>query len=144
MATKKSAGKKAAKKAGAKKAAAKKGAAKKGAAKKGAAKKGAASQGRCANWRAWQDRMPPGPATLHVTGRCVFPTPGYRVTLRRAVPQGINPAIVLLLKVVTPPSGPRPDVVTTVEVRYRERNNRNITHVTILPEGKTIKVQQVS
>jgi hypothetical protein len=31
-----------------------------------------------------------------------------------------------------------------VKVHYREKTNAKLTHVTILPDGTTIKVQQVS
>lgn len=150
MATKKSAKstKKATPKTPAKKGPAKKTAAKKGAkaaARKPAAKKAAVktSQGKCTGWRAVSNRMPPGPATLSVTGRCTFPTPGYKVRLVKAVPQGINPAVLLLRKVVTPPTGPRPAVLQTIPVKYEQKGGTQYTHVTILPEGVTVKVQIV-
>ena len=81
---------------------------------------------------------------LHVIGVCRFPTHGYTVKLVKAVPQGINPAIRLLRKVVTPPSGPVILIPQIVEVHYREKTSARLTHVTILPDGVTIKVQQVS
>jgi hypothetical protein len=152
MATKKGASKGAGKKTGAKKSAAKKTGAKKTGAKKAAAKKTAARKstaskataGKCTGWKAWHDRMPPGPATLHVTGKCTFPTHGYKVTLKEAVPQGINPAILLLQKVVKPPTGPVIQIPEVVQVNFRKRTNFKYTHVTILPDGVTVKVQQVS
>ena len=143
MATKKAASKGAKKKSAAKK----KGAAKKRPAAKKATKKSGAKKavvGRCTGWRAVQDNMPPGPATLTVTGRCTFPTTGYKVTLKEAVPQGINPAILLLRKTVRRPTGIVLQVITTIPVRFVKKNaTRRYTHVTILPEGKTVKVQQV-
>lgn len=109
--------------------------------KKSSAKK---SAGKCTGWRAVQDNMPPGPPTLTVTGRCTFPTTGYKVTLKEAVPQGINPRILLLKKTVRPPTGIVLPVVTTVKVTFvKKRATFKYTHVTILPEVKTIKVQQV-
>ena len=144
MATKKSAAKKSSKKAAAKKAGAKKAAAKKGGAKKAGAAKPKPSQGKCGNWKAWIDVMPPGPPTLYVTGECRFPTHGYKVTLKPAVPQGINPRILLLRKIVTPPSGPVILIPQTVPVNYKQRTKTNYTHVTILPDNVTIKVQIVS
>ena len=148
MATKKGSSKGAGKKSGAKKkAASKKSASKKSGSKKGAAKKGtvkaAASAGKCSGWQAWQDFMPPGPATLHVTGKCRFPTHGYKVTLKEAVPQGINPSILLLRKIVTPPTG---HVILTpqdVPAHFRKRTNTHYTAVTILPDGTTVKVKPV-
>lgn len=143
MATKKAASKGAKKKSAAKK----KGAAKKRPAAKKAVKKSSAKKGvvgKCTGWRAVQDNMPPGPATLTVTGRCTFPTPGYKVTLRQAVPQGINPAILLLKKTVRRLPGIWPQVVTTILVKFVKKKVKiKYTHVTILPEGTTVKVQQV-
>jgi hypothetical protein len=146
---KKSGGKKkaASKKSASKKGSAKKGSAKKGSAKKGSAKKGAvkaaASAGKCTGWKAWQDFMPPGPSTLHVTGTCRFPTHGYKVTLKEAVPQGINPSILLLNKIVTPPTGPVILTPQDVPVHFRKKTNARYKAVTILPEGTTLKVQPV-
>jgi len=134
----------AAKKTSAKKATSKKTSAKKGSAKKAPGKK-AAPVGlvECGKWTAFHDHQPPGPATLRVTGVCVAPTPGYRIRLVAAVPQGFNPKILLLQKIVTPPKGIRPQVRTKVEVRYTKRTSFEYTHVTILPDGKTIKVKDV-
>jgi hypothetical protein len=151
MATKKAASKGAKKKAAKKKGAAKKRPpAKKSAkksTKKSSAKKAVAIKGvvgRCTGWQAVQDNMPPGPPKLTVTGRCRFPTGGYKVTLKEAVPQGINPAILLLRKTVRRPTGNVIQVLTTVRVRYVKKNSTfKYTHVTILPEGTTVKVQQV-
>jgi hypothetical protein len=42
------------------------------------------------NWSAVHDRRPPG-AVLRVSGKCEFPTTGYRVELRRSEPQGTCP-----------------------------------------------------
>jgi hypothetical protein len=149
MATKKGASKGASKKSGAKKKAASKKRAAKKTTKKTTSKKASkklvakAAAGKCTGWKAWHDRMPPGPATLHVTGTCRFPTHGYKVTLKEAVPQGINPAILLLKKIVTPPSGPVIQIPQDVAVHFRKKTNAHYTHVTILPDGTTIKVKQV-
>jgi hypothetical protein len=153
MATKKAASKSAKKSGTAKRT----GAAKKiGASKKrGASKNTAAanqtiihipvSQGKCTDWQAVQNSQPPLPSRLRVTGRCTFPTPGYKVTLKESVPQGINPRILLLTKTVTPPKGPVPQVLQTILVGFEKKNVKTeYTHVTILPEGKTIKVQHVA
>jgi hypothetical protein len=100
--------------------------------------------GKCGRWKAWLDRMPPGTPTLHVTGKCVFPKHGYKVKLTRAVPQGINPAILLLRKVMTPPTGPVIQTPQTVDVSYTLKTKFLYTHVTILPEVTTVKVKIVS
>ena len=145
MATKKaiSSKKSAAKKASSKRSGAKKAGAKKAAAKAGALKP-KASQGKCGNWKAWLDVMPPGTPTLHVTGECVFPTSGYKVKLKPAVPQGINPKILLLQKIVTPPTGIGLPVLTKVIVNYTQKTKTKYTNVTILPDNVTVKVQIIA
>ena len=97
----------------------------------------------CSNWKAWQDSMPPGPSTIHVVGTCTFPTPGYKAKLTKAVPQGINKAILLLKLTITKPSGPIIQPIKKVEVRFRAKAPHRYTHVTILPDHVTVKVQQV-
>jgi hypothetical protein len=145
MATKKAASKKSMKKSGAAK---KGGAAKKrGTTKTAAVMPGGAkilsSTGRCTGWRAVLDHEPPLPWRLRVTGRCTFPTPGYKVTLKEAVPQGINPHILLLRKTVTPPKGVVIQIPQTVDVTFTKKTKTEYTRVTILPEVLTIKVKQV-
>lgn len=110
----------------------------------GRASKTKAVSVKCGSWKAWLDMMPPGTPTLHVTGKCVFPKHGYKVTLKKAVPQGINPAILLLRKVVTPPSGPVIQTPQTVAVKYSLKTKTKYTHVTILPDGVTVKVKIVT
>jgi hypothetical protein len=46
------------------------------------------------------------------------PTPGYKVTLKESVPQGMNPHILLLTKTVTPPKGIQPQVEQTILVGF--------------------------
>jgi hypothetical protein len=137
----------ASKKAAAKKVAAKKVAAKKGAAKKVGVKKGgvkvASSQGKCTGWSAAQALYSLTPPSLSVKGKCTFPTHGYKVSLKEAVPQGINPSILLLQKIVTPPSGFVIQVPQTIDVSFLKKTKMLYTHVTILPEVTTIEVKQV-
>ncbi|GAB7039544.1 MULTISPECIES: hypothetical protein [Catenuloplanes] len=95
-------------------------------------------------WTAYVNRQPPGPFTLTVTGRLQMPTPGYKVALTKTDPQGINPRDLLLDLTVTPPSGPVIQVVTEVEVVYRERTDAGYDTVTIQPDGPTVKVEEVS
>jgi hypothetical protein len=106
------------------------------------ARPGPVGSGNC-TWRAQLDRQPPGPATLRVRGSCEFPTAGFKVTLRRHTPQGFNPRILLLDKVVMPPTGPVAQVVTRVEVRYEETTTAGFDAVTILPDGDTVPVEVV-
>jgi hypothetical protein len=99
----------------------------------------------CSDWSAIHDFMPPGPARLTVNGKCTFPTPGYKVTLKKKVPQGINRSILLLEKIVTPPSPPQPDVVTTISVKppYEEVTDYRYKQVEI-SDGTKIDVKDVS
>ena len=101
------------------------------------------ASGKCSGWKAVHNMMPPGPSVLRVTGKCIFPKHGYKVTLKEAVPQGINPAILLLKKTVKPPTGiviPTPQVVN---VTFTKKTKTKYQKVTILPEGVTINVQIV-
>jgi hypothetical protein len=84
-------------------------------------------------------------ATLHsnklkVHGKCIFPTPGFKVNLKRKVPQGINPEILLLEKTVVAPAGIEPDHVVTIEVSFEEHTSVHYKEVEILPDGSKIKV----
>ncbi len=110
-------------------------------AKTTAAKKVAA--GKCSGWKAVLNMMPPGPWLLKVTGKCLFPKHGYKVTLKDAVPQGINPAILLLKKTVKPPTGPVIQTPQVVNVSFTKKTKTKYSHVTILPDGVTIKVKIV-
>jgi hypothetical protein len=74
-------------------------------------------------------------------GGCEFPTPGFVVTLRRHTPQGFNPRILLLDKVVRPATGVVPQVVTRVEVRYEEATTAGFDAVAVLPDGDTVPVE---
>ena len=85
-------------------------------------------------------------ATLHsnkleVHGQCTFPTPGFKVHLKKKEPQGINPGILLLEKVVAPPTGIEPQHVVTVSVSFEEHTNAHYHEVEILPDGTKIKVK---
>lgn len=97
----------------------------------------------CRGWYASHDHMPPGPATLRVTGTCTFPSTGYTVELRPHEPQGINPGDLLLDKIVTPPDGIVGPAFTDVEVRYEEETDVEYDTVTILPDGPSIEVEEV-
>jgi hypothetical protein len=97
----------------------------------------------CSGWKAWQNSMPPGPSTIHVVGSCTFPTHGYKVKLTKAVPQGKNPAYLMLRLTITKPTGPVIQTPEKVEVRYSAKAPTRYTHVTILPDLVTVKVEQV-
>lgn len=72
-----------------------------------------------ADWSAWVNTMPPGPAAFHVTGTVNLPSAGYDAKLVYAAPQGINPRQLILDLVVTPKKGGvHAQAVTPVTVRY--------------------------
>lgn len=96
----------------------------------------------CRDWAAVHDLEQPGPGRLVVTGTCTFPREGYQVELRRHEPQGINREDVLLDKVVIEPTGPTPQVITQIPVRYEEEAQVAYRTVTIIPDGPTIEVQK--
>lgn len=97
-------------------------------------------------WAAWLDTMPGSPWTLHVKGVLQMPTPGYELKLCEHEPQGINPAILLLDLIVTPPDPDLivPQVITEEEARFKKDTETKYESVTILPDGPDIKVEIVS
>jgi Domain of unknown function (DUF6438) len=103
-----------------------------------------AAEGTCRDWTAIHNHQPPGPSVLRVNGTCEFATAGYTVELRRRQPQGFNPNDLLLDRVVTAPTGPVAQVVTEVQVEYTEETEFDYQTVTILPDGPTVQVQDIS
>lgn len=95
-------------------------------------------------WRAWHDRMHGKAPTLHVEGKCTFPTGGYTAFLKPKEPQGFNPKIYLLDLVVHRPTGFVPQVLTTVEVKYAEKTAAHYSSVSIEPGGISVPVDEVS
>ena len=100
---------------------------------------GSIAIGQCGDWAAWIDKMPGAAHRLHVSGSCVFPTSGYKVTLRRATPQGINQRILILDKDVTAATGVVLEVITTVPMKYEEPAPNDFDSVEIRP-GPVIPV----
>ncbi len=94
-------------------------------------------------WEAIHDFMPPGPARLRVNGTLQMPTPGYKLSLHQANPQGINPQILLLQLDTEAPTDVVPQVITPTPVRYELETDFDYTHITILPAITTIEVQKV-
>ena len=71
-------------------------------------------------WRATINKMPPPPDVLHVRGQVTVPNPGVDVSLKRRVPQGINPAILLLNLVLVQQPGEWPQVIVTKLATYEQ------------------------
>jgi hypothetical protein len=70
------------------------------------------------DWYAWVNTMPPRPHTLHVMGNVIVPNSNTVVNLVKAVPQGINPKILLLEVEVDLASGG--DIDKQQKVHYSE------------------------
>ena len=99
--------------------------------------------GECSNFRAYYNLEPGAEPVLYVTGQCTFRTTGYRVELRRAEPQGINPKILILEKLVTPPSGFTAPAIWTLDVRYEEQTRTRYSQVHIVPDDVLVNVKTV-
>lgn len=72
------------------------------------------------NWSAWENRQPPGPPRLHVTGEVETPSAHKVPRLARAIPQGINPSILILNLTVVETGETAPEVVAFRRVHYQE------------------------
>jgi hypothetical protein len=94
-------------------------------------------------WYAWVSRMPPGPASFHVTGTVTLPSPGYEARLEVASPQGINPADLILDLRITQRPGIWPQVVTNVTVRYDVQDYAGAYSSVLvrLPDGEGIQLE---
>jgi hypothetical protein len=115
-------------------------------AKKSKAKKKSAAPLRIKSVIAIANEMPPGPHRLHVRAIVEVPTPGYTAKLVKAVPQGINPAILLLKVVTTKLPGIWPQVVVDTLAAYDDNKYKgNYKQVTVLygNQSKTVRVQIV-
>jgi len=99
--------------------------------------------GECSEWSAWRNLQPGGPVSLHVTGECKFPDTRDEIELRRREPQGINPKDLLLELIVTEQRG-WADEETTLKAHYEEQTDFEYETVTILPDGVTVRVEDVN
>lgn len=92
------------------------------------------------------DLMPPRPYSLRVHSVIEAPTPAFTAFLVKAVPQGINPAILILDVVLVKKPGTVIQVVTEIDAGYEDKNYKgNYTQVTVRygKVTKTAKVQVV-
>ncbi len=71
-------------------------------------------------FEAWLDTQPGSPHSLHVKGQIQFPSGGWTFEVHKAVPQGINPKILLLDVTVTKPAGKATGNVTTNLLTFDE------------------------
>jgi hypothetical protein len=102
------------------------------------------NENNCSGWDAWQNNQPMSKPTLYVIGKCTFPTAGYSVDLKITNPQGINPKILMLDKVIHKPKGPVIQVPTTVEARFELDTVGKHQYTQVSVEGVgTIPIREV-
>lgn len=95
------------------------------------------------NWKAWENRQPPGPPRLHVTGDVETSSTNQTPVLTEAVPQGINPAILILNLTVTS-SGAGNDVMGWKQAKFEKRVTQGqYTNVDIHSDGQSVAVCEV-
>ena len=97
------------------------------------------------NWEAWHFHEPDGSRFLQVSVMCVFESEGYSSFLRKAVPQSYNTDILVLERVIVPPTLPEatcPNFYRTPAC-YKEREPANYTHVQILNDHITVRVRNI-
>lgn len=97
----------------------------------------------CRGWEAWHDHMPGRPATLHVSGECEMPTPGYTLTLTPAEPQGINPDDLILVLTATEPTDFQTEVLTWNPVKYEQETEYEYKTVSIRDVETGIPVKEL-
>jgi hypothetical protein len=98
----------------------------------------------CKDWKAWCDHMPgPGQPTLHVTGTCTFPTPGYTAELRPSANQPIAyPKALDVDLIVTEPKEAQSDILTEIEVRLDREGGPEHDVINILGAG-SVSVEHI-
>lgn len=101
-------------------------------------------QAGCGAWEAWLDRQPLGTPLRQVRGACEFPSAGDAVAWRRHAPQGLTPNVLRLDTRMRAPTERSAMVRTTVPVRSREQTAVGSETVTILPDGISLTVREVS
>jgi hypothetical protein len=96
------------------------------------------------NWFAWENNMPPGPVRLQATGEVKTPSAHQVPRLARAVPQGINPRI-LILNLTVEETGKKGVEVVDFRRAYYEEECRpeQFTDVQINCEGSLLQMIKV-
>ena len=98
------------------------------------------------DWYAWNDLMPPQPDFFHITGEVYVSNPGVEPMLTPSVPQGINPAILMLDLYLCQKPGIWPQVFIWRSVRFDKKIVDKYTHAHIMCGGDilaTVDVQDV-
>jgi hypothetical protein len=93
-------------------------------------------------FKAWINKMPGSQPKLIVTGKAEVPTTGWSGSLERAVPQGINPRILILDACLVEPTGKVNQLVSEVDLRFEESPPANeYTDVTVRLDGDEVTVK---
>jgi hypothetical protein len=92
----------------------------------------AAFQGRAIKdtFAAWVDKMPIKKNTLHVKGEIEYSGGGWSVELVPAIPQGINPAI-LILELSERHDGVQTKPIVRIPVKFEKADGGSYKQVTI-------------
>ena len=95
---------------------------------------------------AWIDKMPPGPASIHATGKITAPTPCYDAVAEFAGLDNSNPPIYLVKVTLRPRPGVCIQVVSNVAFSYVQPNYAdNAEKMTMFSDqdSKTIPIEIV-
>jgi hypothetical protein len=95
---------------------------------------------------AWVDKMPPGPASIHATGKITAPTPCYDALAEFAGLDNSNPPIYLVKVTLRPRPGVCIQVVSNVAFSYVQPNYAdNAEKMTIFSDqdSKTMPIEIV-
>jgi hypothetical protein len=93
---------------------------------------------------AWIDKMPPGPASIHATGKITAPTPCYDAVAEFAGLDKSNPPIYLVKVTLRPRPGVCIQVVSNVAFSYVQPNYAdNAEKMTMFSDqdSKTITIE---
>jgi hypothetical protein len=93
------------------------------------------------SWSAWNNLMP-GSEGINVLGKTTLPSLGWQVSLAENIPQGINPAILLLTLKVVRPTGEAGTQMVPHDIVFKKPGAQNkYTSVQILcSEGGSISI----
>jgi hypothetical protein len=95
---------------------------------------------------AWVDKMPPGPASIHATGKITAPTPCYDAVVEFAGLDKSNPPIYLVKVTLRPRPGVCIQVIANIAFSYAQPNYAdNAEKMTIFSDqdSKTIPIEIV-
>jgi hypothetical protein len=98
--------------------------------------------GKFVSLEALLDEEPPG-RRLHVKGKWVYPTAGWTISLEKATPQGVNPAVLILKKIAKAPKGQAAQRETPYEPTYDHKlvsGEPEYKTVTVMPDNVSIEI----